>query len=105
MSNTRPSSPRSNASTPRGARDARGDDFDNLDLGLLRSLPNTPRPGTPRPDTPRPDTPPPLRGGNGKSTTRKGKQNRRHTKRRIHRKVSNRRARQYSRLRRRHNLN
>ena len=97
MSNTRPSSPRSNASTPRGAP---SDDFDDLDLGLLRSLPNTPRPGTPRPGTPRPGTPsPPLRGGNGKSTTRKGKQNRRHTKQRIHRKVSNRRARQYSRLR------
>ena len=97
MSNTRPSSPRSNASTPRGAH---SDEFNNLDLSVLRSLPNTPRPGTPRPGTP-----PPLRGGNGKSTTRKGKQNRRHTKRLIHRKVSNRRARQYSRLRRRNNLN
>ncbi len=88
--NTRPSSPRSNASTPRG-----GDDYDDLDLYQLRSLPNTPRPGTP----------PPLRGGNGKSTNRKGKQLRRHTRRRVHRKVSNRHtAQQSSRLRRRNNL-
>ena len=46
MSNTRPSSPRSNASTPRGARDARGDDFDNLDLGFTKHT--TPRHTTPR---------------------------------------------------------
>lgn len=100
--NTRPSSPRSNASTPRGDRDY---EFENLDLGLLRSLPNTPRPGTPRPGTPRTGTPPPLRGGNGKSTNRKGKQLRRYTRRRVHRKASNRHTTQHSsRLRRRNNL-
>jgi len=92
--NTRPSSPSSNAVTPRG-----GDDED-LDLSQLRSLPNTPI------NSPRPNTPSlPLRGGNGKSTNRKGKQLRRHTRRRVHRKASNRRTTQHSsRLRRRNNL-
>jgi len=96
--NTRPSSPRSNAVTPRG-----GDDYDDLDLPQLRSLPNTPT--NSRPNTPPLPLPLPLRGGNGKSTNRTGKQLRRHTRRRVHRKVSNRRTTQHSsRLRRRNNL-
>ena len=104
MSNTRPSSPASNASTPRHPY---GEiNFDNLDLSQIRSTLNTPdnsRPSTP--DNSRPGTPLPLRGGNRKYTNRKSKQTRRHTKRRIHRKIGNRRERQYSsRLRRRNNL-
>lgn len=98
--NTRPSSPSSNAVTPRG-----GDDYYDLNLSELRSLPNTPtnsRPNTPPLALP---LPLPLRGGNGKSTNRKGKQLRRYTRRRVHRKASNRRtAQQSSRLRRRNNL-
>ena len=56
--NTRPSSPRSNASTPRGGPDH----VDPLvDLSAIRSLPGTPRPSTPGP------------GGNRKSKHRKCK--------------------------------
>jgi hypothetical protein len=43
--NTRPSSPRSNADTPRG-----GNDYDDLVLSQLHSLPNTPI-NSPRPNT------------------------------------------------------
>lgn len=106
MSNTRPSSPASNASTPRHPHDDRN--FENLDLSQIRSTLNTPvnsRPSTP--DNSRPGTPLPLplRGGNRKYTNRKSKQTRRHTKRRIHRKVGNRRERHHSsHLRRRNNL-
>ena len=93
--NTRPSSPRSNATTPRPRGDD-DDDDDDLDLSQIRSTLNTP-------DNSRPSTPS-LLGGQRKYTNIKGKQLRRHTKRRIHRKVSNRRAHQNSRLRRRNNL-
>jgi hypothetical protein len=103
--NTRPSSPASNASTPRHHHN--DINFDNLDLSQIHSTltsPNNSHPSTPnnsRPGTPQPQ---PLRGGNRKYTNRKGKQIRRHTRRRIHRKVSNRREREHSRLRRRNNL-
>ena len=104
--NTRPSSPASNASTPRHPHN--DINFENLDLSQIRSTlttPNNSRPGTPQPQPQPQPLPLPLRGGNGKSTNRKGKQLRRHTRRRVHRKASNRRtAQNSSRLRRRNNL-